>query len=68
MAILVNLRLKNVGFSSCFTASPWPADPMAVDMCNHKAPLSAHHACAEDRNVKRPHRPSIGGDIWWDRW
>ena len=34
----------------------------------HRAPLSAHHACAEDRNVKRPHRPSIGGDIWWDRW
>jgi hypothetical protein len=41
---------------------------MAVDMCDHTAPLSAHHTCAEDGDFKCPHPPNIGGDILLDRW
>ena len=41
---------------------------MPVDLRDHRAPLSAHHTFAEDGDVKRLHWPSIGGDIWWDRW
>jgi len=41
---------------------------MAVDMCYHMAPLSAHHTCTEDGDFKCPHPPNIGGDILLDRW
>jgi hypothetical protein len=37
-------------------------------MCNHTAQASAHHTCTEDGDLKRPHWPNIGGDIWSDRW
>jgi hypothetical protein len=37
-------------------------------MCNHTAQASAHHTCAEDSDLKRPHWPNIGGDIWSGRW
>ncbi len=37
-------------------------------MCNHTAQTSAHHTCAEDSDLKRPHWPNIGRDIWSDRW
>jgi hypothetical protein len=32
------------------------------------AQASAHHACAEDSDLKRSHPSNIGGDIWLDRW
>ncbi len=37
-------------------------------MCNHTAQASAHHACAEDGDLKCPHLLNIDGDIWLDRW
>jgi hypothetical protein len=44
------------------------ADPTTVNMCNHTTQASAHHTCAEDGDLKRPHRLNIGKDIWLDRW
>ena len=35
-----------------------------VELCNHTAQASSHHACAEDDNLKRPHLPIIDGDNW----
>ncbi len=37
-------------------------------MCNHMAQASAHYTCADDSDLKRPHQPNIGGDIWSDGW
>ena len=36
-------------------------------MGNHMAQASAHHACAEHGDLKRPHPSNIGRDIWLDR-
>jgi len=39
-----------------------------VELCNHTAQASSHHACAEDGNLKHPHLPVIDGDNWVDWW
>jgi hypothetical protein len=48
-----------VSFSIVFAASPSAAHPKMVELCNHTAQASSHHACAEDGNLKRPHPPII---------
>ncbi len=55
-------------FFPCFAHSPRAADPTTVNMCNHTAQVTAHHACAEDGDFKCPHPPNIGRDIRLDRW
>ena len=49
-------------------ASPSPADPKMVELSNHTAHASLHHACAKDGYLKCPHLPNINVDIWWDWW
>ena len=55
-----------VSFSTVFAASPSAAHPKMVELCNHTAQASSHHACAEDGNLKRTHPPIIDGDNWVD--
>ena len=46
-------------FSFVFAVSPSVAHPKMVELCNHPAQVSSHHACAEDGNLKCPHLPII---------
>ena len=59
-----------VSFSIVYAASPSAAHPKMVELCNHTAQASSHHACAEDGNLKRPHPPIIDGvgDNWMLGW
>ena len=57
-----------MSFTIVFAASPSAAHPKMVELCNHTAQASSHHACAEDGNLKRPHLPIIDGDNWVDWW
>ncbi len=47
-------------------ASPRAADPKMVESPASMAHASSSYACAEDGYFKRPHTPSIDGDIRWD--
>jgi hypothetical protein len=47
-------------------ASPSTANPKMVELCNHTAQPSSHHARAEDGHLKCPHPLNIGGDFWSD--
>ncbi len=53
-----------VSFSIVFAVSPSATHPKMVELCNHKAHASFHHACAEDGNLKHPHPPIIDEDNW----
>ncbi len=55
-------------FSIISAASPTTAHPKMIELCNHTAQASAHHACAENDNLKHPHPPIIDGDIRMDWW
>jgi hypothetical protein len=47
-------------------ALPRAANPKVVESQASMAHASSSYACAEDGYFKRPHTPSIDGDIWWD--
>ena len=55
-------------FCIVFAASPSAAHPKMVELCNHPAQASSHHACAEYGNLKCPRPPIIAGDNWVDWW
>ena len=51
-----------VSFSIVYAASPRATHPKMVELCNHTAQASSHHAFVEDGNFVRPHMPIIDGD------
>ena len=57
-----------VSVSIISAASPSAAHPKIVELYNHTAQASAHHACAEDGYLKRSHPPIIDGDYQVDWW
>ena len=54
-----------VSVSIVFAASPSATHPKMVELCNHTAQASSHHACAEDGNLKHCHPPIMMEIIGW---
>ena len=57
-----HMKLKHGGPDS-FGATDKTLRKFKVNMGDHMAQASAHHACAEHGDLKRPHPPNIGRDI-----